>query len=767
MNNNIHYMNNNIHNMNNISNNLSLCPHINCTSVPKINLLKDSQQIQIICNAHDGPYKRIADISKYLEQNKNIEKKLICSICHSFLGENNSFFYCNTCQKFYCIKCNYNKLFHDHMKINGKLIDFWNKCRIHNAIYSKYCKTCSISLCNNCNEIPHKNHIIINIIEKNKNEKDKLKNNLEIQEKAFKIVEKSVKESLEKIRIQLEFKKLILNNYLNYGSNGNSIENLNEFFHPLNEYYKQKIENLDNENASFNDKFQSLQYFHKMCNSNMNEELYNKDINNNIEQQFEINNKENSNNIGKKALKQEIFKKSFKNENSITPNKNSIKKSDHNILESYENKKLKIYSITEDIRVICMIRLSSGNLAIGFSNGIIKIYDVNTICSNKFEKKEQEIPELLKIINFKGKRISYLYELKDKTLLCATISKIHHIQLTNGDQDFKYIGSKNISKKEVPKRIIELGHELIVSLGEKKYQHENLTKTKCLLKIFNKIQDSKRESEENSFCLLSDNSDFDSVGSSLSSNSNNEWEEVYSSPDEDSFENIKEKNFQDDDKIKLYRNNQNKDHIYICSIFPIESNNKKDGIIYEFIATSNKEFYHGENSIQIYGIIKTVSRHGFTFFIHKTLNGLSCSRMVDSISKLNDKFIGIGLQKYNENNIDGIAILDIDNLEIVNIIKGLSIGLLNTSINNSKFIFFSTNQTKDVRKSNEIRLYKIKDIKKDRLSKMENKIIFNINSGFWCLVELLPSNNIEKKIYYVCSYNSKLFYVIQVDNNLE
>ena len=916
---------------NNISDYISVCPYNNCISIPRINLLKDSQQIKIICNEHGVSYNKNFEISKYLSENKDLKNKLICSTCHIALKENDNFFYCNTCKKLFCKKCNYNNLFHEHIIINRNYSNFWNKCRIHNIIYSKYCKTCSISLCGNCDERPHKNHIIINTNEKNECEKAKLKNILETQEKTFQIVEKITNDCLAAIKNQLKLKKLILKNYLNYGNNGNSIENLNEFFYPINPHYREKIENLNNENASFNDKLLCLNYFHQMCNHEgrpiggvkkgslsgmlskyINEELYkkvinhekinedlvdiinvekdgncfyrvisyflynneeshleirkqiyerskefhnkNKDkiglieniddlsmtqyINNKIQnegeyagdfeisiahqlfniniatyrpgednklsfikfynddknykrhlliliyinnnhyqlayyksnnrniEQFEMNKNENKN-IGKNSLKQEIYKKVYKEESNITPNKSAKKKNTYKKFESFENEKnVKISSIREDAKIKSMIRLSSGNLAVGFSNGIIKIYDVNYICSNNYKDKEMENKELLIINDFRGKRINYLYELSDKTILCASISKIHHIQLTDEDTRYKYIGSINIYKKEVPKRIIELGNELIVSLGEKQYKRENITKTKCLLKIFNKIQDSKKESEDNSFCLLSDNSDFESVCSSLSSKS--QWSEVYSSPDDDSFDNGMEKNYQNDDKIKLYRNNQNKDNIYICSIFPIENKHKKgEGIVYEFIATSNKEFYNGENCIQIFGIIKNPIRHGFTFFIHKTLNDLSCSRMVDSISKLNNDLIGIGLQKYKENYCNGIALLDLDKLEIVRIIEGLSIGLLNTSINNSKFIFFSSNQTKDVKKCNEIRLYEINDIKTDNLSKQKDNIIFKINSGFLCLVELIPSSHSSKNIYYACSYNNKIFYIIEIGSNLK
>ena len=144
-----------------------------------------------------------------------------------------------------------------------------------------------------------------------------------------------------------------------------------------------------------------------------------------------------------------------------------------------------------------MIRLSSGNLALGLSNGRIKIYDLNEICNNISKNEdEEERDSILTIEKFKGKRISYLYELKNKTLLCGTYSKIHHLLLKNNDRDFEYLGSIDISKRELPKKIIELGNDLIVSLGEKIFKNENIKRVKCFLKIFNKVTSSQKQNQK-------------------------------------------------------------------------------------------------------------------------------------------------------------------------------------------------------------------------------------------------------------------------------
>lgn len=61
----------------------------------------------------------------------------------------------------------------------------------------------------------------------------------------------------------------------------------------------------------------------------------------------------------------------------------------------------------------------------------------------------------------------------------------------------------------------------------------------------------------------------------------------------------------EDKYIKIYKKIQNYNNLYLCSIFGTKTvKSREDDIIYEFIATSNKEFVDGENSVLIYGIMK-------------------------------------------------------------------------------------------------------------------------------------------------------------------
>jgi len=486
-----------------------------------------------------------------------------------------------------------------------------------------------------------------------------------------------------------------------------------------------------------NNHYQLAYYKKKVIKENQIEGIYK------LQQDITIKNSINNNNNNCNSNKKE------------TKAKARTKKTDN-------EKKENIIAINEQKVIYCMIRLSSGNLAIGLSNGLIKIYDANKLCeqiNNIRNNNSEERDALQTITSFKGKRISYLCELKDRTLLCATYGKIYHIQLINNDRSYNDLGFIKISSKELPKRIIELENELIISLSEKKYKHENLKREKCLIKIFNKLNrvDSQKEDKDDSFCLFSD---VESIASS-SLNSSVEWENVYSSNEEDSYL-ANKKSLKEDSNIKLYKNNLNKqEDIFICSIFPIQLENRNSEY-YEFMATSNERFFGGQNCIQIFGIIKKQNSHGFLFFIKKTISDVSCSRKVDSIIKLNDEYIGIGLQSYDGITDDGIAILDINKKEIVRKIMGLNVGSLSKSYINDNYIIFTTNETKDVKKSNLIKFYKIRDIFKDSLPKEKDKIIFQLKSGFTCIEEI--SYEKGDNIIYV-AVNDKSFYIIKLKNN--
>ena len=263
------------------------------------------------------------------------------------------------------------------------------------------------------------------------------------------------------------------------------------------------------------------------------------------------------------------------------------------------------------------------------------------------------------------------------------------------------MGTIKLSNHELPKKIIELGNDLIVSLSEKKIKKANESRNICILKVFNKILTQNQNENEDPFFILSDN---DSINS-FSSSSLVGWENVYSNEEESPLSS-KEEILMEDKFIKIYKKNKNYDDIHICSIFGTKiDKSKEDNVLYEFVATSNKIYSGGDNCIIFYKIMKNPKRHGYEFFILKSLedNELSCSKEPESICLLNKKYIGIALQKYKEKNSNGIAIIDIIDKELFKIIKGYSIGFISKAIK-KRYIILSTNSNKDIDKNDQIRL---------------------------------------------------------------
>ena len=797
------------------------CPISSCRNIPLIRLNNDSSTISVFCNEHQN-IKSQYEINEYLNKCNNNDA-LICFKCKKIISEYNFFFYCVNCSKLMDNKC-YDKsecLRREHKIIKTNYMKYFDKtyCIIHNQVYTKYCKPCKISFCEKCDLRKHSNHKLIEIERKSNKEIDDIRNKLEIQEDILEKVKNMVFDYLNEIEDELKIKRLIFHNYLNNKYNGNSIENLNSIDLSINNIYKNKIEYLYKEKNSRN-KFNCLFYYFKMCdkeedknedeksigyNNKASENLIN--INNrnkyNIKANANLNNKNNRKNdlytdhISKKNYTYEDdyddnafnsplnrYNRSSSSENEMTNNNKKIlfennkinlrNSNTNDVLDQISNPNNIINDDNRDFynlekghilnsiintfrevsKIICLTSLNSGNLALGFSNGFIKIYNCDYICIPNNNNINSNKNCLLIIEQFKGKKINYIYELKDHSLLCCTYSKIHHINLKNNDKNYDYLGSIRLSKNEISKKIIELGNDLIVSLGEKTYRKVNLSKKKSILKVFSKAYNPvKEDDDDNSEFLLSDNDNdsFKSV-SSLSSS----WENVYSN-EEDSPFSIHDDALIEDEKIKIYKKNYNIDKIYLCSVFATKDQKiKGDNILYELIATSNNIFDEGENCVIFYGVMKNLRRHGYTFFIQKKIEGISCSKLPDSICRISSKNIAVALQY----DINGIAIIDVNRKEIIRIVKGFSIGIINKPLERN-IIFFITNKTKDINKSDEIRYI---DELKEKLQNEDRKIICQIKTRFSGFTELRPKsigirNNL---LFYYATSSNKELYIISI-----
>ena len=683
-----------------------VCYNPDCKRIPSIKIDQEYPFIEVNCSIHKNkryPIKYYLDLC----QNGSI---LTCQECLKKLPNNNFIFYCINCKKYLDSKCFYKTCFKKGHKSQKKKLEEINSgivgsCK-HNKGFIKYCKNCDMPLCKDClgKNNNHINHELQEIKVKSTNDLNVLKNILDKQEEIFEKQKNLILEYLEELKNKLKLKRAIFENYKNNRFNLNALKNLENLNLMINIEYLNKIVSKKVIDMNSDDKSLSLYYFNKMISDESENKLN------------EANKKEN------KFIDIDINKKNYLEDDK---NKNNIK--------IYPNGNL-IKRISEKSKIYSLLVLESNNLALGFSNGFIKIYKNDLFGENNFQS-------LLTINKFKGRRINYLHQLKDKTLLCCTFSKIQHIILKNSDTDFDYLGTIKLTSYEIPKKIIELGDNLIVSLGEKNFKKENLTQKKCILKIFNKINNENKNQEE----YLSDNKSLNSINS-LSS----DWESVFSNElEKNSSESEELIEFEEyeDKYIKIYKNNKNADRIFLCTIFATQTSEKDN---YKFVASSNKKFKGGENLLSFYGIVKDKNSNKYLIYLeNEKIEKIACSQNVDSICFLDKDIIGVALQNFEESDFDGIAIVNIKKRKLEKIIGGLRIGIINMNIiNNKKNIFFFTNNGKDIKK---IDTLVISEYDKNK------KVLENEGSNVICTLKtscrggsiLKNSNNIKNNVYYI------------------
>ena len=684
-----------------------VCYNPDCKRIPSIKIDQEYPFIEVNCSIHKNkryPIKYYLD----LRQNGSI---LTCQECLKKLPNNNFIFYCINCKKYLDSKCFYATCFKKGHKSQKKKLEEINSgivgsCK-HNKGFIKYCKNCDMPLCKDClgKNNNHINHELQEIKVKSTNDLNVLKNILDKQEEIFEKQKNLILEYLEELKNKLKIKRAIFENYKNNKFNLNALKNLENLNLMINIEYLNKIVSKKVIDMNSDDKSLSLYYFNKMISDESENKLN------------EANKKEN------KFIDIDINKKNYLEDDK---NKNNIK--------IYPNGNL-IKRISEKSKIYSLLVLESNNLALGFSNGFIKIYKNDLFGENNFQS-------LLTINKFKGRRINYLHQLKDKTLLCCTFSKIQHIILKNSDTDFDYLGTIKLTSYEIPKKIIELGDNLIVSLGEKNFKKENSIQKKCILKIFNKINNNENKNQEE---YLSDNESLNSFNSCSS-----DWESVFSNElEKNSSESEELIEFEEyeDKYIKIYKNNKNADRIFLCTIFATQTSEKDN---YKFVASSNKIFKGGENLLSFYGIVKDKNSDKYLIFLeNEKIEKIACSQNVDSICFLDKDIIGVALQNFEESDFDGIAIVNIKKRKLEKIIGGLRIGIINMNIiNNKKNIFFFTNNGKDIKK---IDTLVISEYDKNK------KVLENEGSNVICTLKtscrggsiLKNSNNIKNNVYYI------------------
>ena len=517
------------------------------------------------------------------------------------------------------------------------------------------------------------------------------------------------------------------NNFLKFDSSSqqNDIPKLNiPYFAKDNSKEKNKNFNFPLDYDSFNQKYSN---FYFSINDNINKNKNNSTdssenngrkniiLNNSIISLSQTSSEKNNNNKSskmksyslRKSKKKTHFKKPKKNEESNVSSENQEFYSEDDSKKE-GSKKINNY-------ISNMIVLKSGNVAVSLKEAI-EIYNLrklNFSGANYFYNNDLiQNKCLIQRINIvKNRKISYVFELFDETLLCATYAKIFRIKLTNNDTNYEIMSFLSLGTSELPTKIISLEKSFLVILSEQKIN--------CNIKIFQKIDNEKSEDNSNE-------------------NKNNENKEEFNKPnnnDENSsnFEDVPAigncglyatKEIYEDTTYEILCKNINEMRRLWVSIFPLEKTdfnkksrnyfyNEENTYLYEFIATSNAIYDLGKNKIAFYGIKKN-KRNDYIVTKIKELDGISCSAEADSICKINEKYICIGLQNHNLNGqISGFAFIDIYKRELCKIVYDQEISCI--CYNKKNNLLFAAMEVRDpMRNYFMTKIYKVINEKDDR-----------------------------------------------------
>ena len=750
---------------------LIICPNNGCLNIPKINYISDLFYLLIECDNKNCNLRKVLDINNYINKHSN---QLKCKNCFKNISYYDTFNYCLHCKDIYdpeCILKNpYHKEIHSIFKFNNK--SYYNYCLEHIKKFIYFCVNCDSSLCQICLENNyHSDHKIMNldVISPDMNALEQIKKNIEEQEILLEKVKKIIGECITKFENDIKLKKLIYKNFLSHKRNYNSIYNIINLSLKINETYKAKIENIyandynynnninknnenDDENkyqktSNYTRKMLSILYYYIMY---QDKEKENK-ILSIINKEFNLKNKNNLDNNNYI---------SYNNKNYEEDNKgiNSRIKSSKLKLKHSSSKSKTIKNIVEEKIITSIAKLKSGNLIIGFRNGLIKIYDSKKLC---YLINGNE--EILLIDRFKYRKISYIYELNDNTLLCSTYSKIYIIRLKNNDTQYEYISKIKLTNSESAKQIIQLG-EVIICLNERNRKEDKKTLIECFLRIF-KINSGLEEEEELGFL-----SDFDNeknaynTGQCFAS-------DISSISDYDNLQSFDSGGIIDD-KIILYKKNIKNNSKYICSIFPTKINNdRKNGVndeyFYEFIATSTEDIENsnGENKIYFYGINKnSEGNHRLNFNKIGEIDQISCSSMVGSICKINKSLIGIAIQKYREEHC-GYCLIDINKREVIKIFGSYPFNLINIS-ESKNFILSLCINKEEFKNQNVIQYIQIDHIKKqtNKILRLNNsKTLITCKSNFSHLIEIQSGVSQNQSYSFYSLFANKTIFIIKLD----
>ena len=119
---------------------------------------------------------------------------------------------------------------------------------------------------------------------------------------------------------------------------------------------------------------------------------------------------------------------------------------------------------------------------------------------------------------------------------------------------------------------------------------------------------------------------------------------------------------------------------------------------YEFISSSNSHLEKGNDTLRFYDL---------NYNNYKTIYNISCSELIDTICQIDEDYLCVALQKWNAKQIKGIAIIDLKEKQIINIIQGDSMTCI--SLINSKEKIIITGGRDNTNKKSIIREWKLQN----------------------------------------------------------
>ena len=493
-------------------------------------------------------------------------------------------------------------------------------------------------------------------------------------------------------------------------------DNTKEKYENLN--YSWKFDSRKNQYSNFNFSINNDNNNNKNNYTNSSQNYGRKNILNNSKLSLSQTSSEKSNNNkSSKRIKSQSQRKFKRKTQTKKPKKNeesNISSENHESYSENESKKETGRKINNYINN--MIVLKSGNVAVSIREAI-EIYNLrklNFSGTNYFYNNDLiQNKCLLQRINIvKNRKISYVFELFDETLLCATYSKIFRIKLTNNDTNYEIMSFLQLGTSELPTKIISLDKSFLVILSEQKKN--------CNIKIFQKIDDESNEGNANENNINENKEEFNKPINKNDNSSNMEDVPAIGNCDLFATKDIKE-----DTTYKIFHKNINEIRRLWVSIFPLEKdglnkksksliNDEEDNYLYEFIATSNAIYDLGKNKIAFYGIKIDKRNNEYIVTKIKELDGLSCSAEADSICQINEKYICVGLQNHNLNGqVSGFAFVDIYKRNLCEIVNDQEISCIFYNMKNN--LLFASMEVRDPKGNYFMsKIYNIINVKNDR-----------------------------------------------------